>query len=83
MDWVRDYIVFHKGKEYKNCVSIESAETMYSDNNYEGACYINEYEEKLLVKILYINEKGKLCYIEGDAEEFIFIKKPEVIICND
>ena len=61
MDRVRDYIVFYKGKEYKNCVSIESAETMYSDNNYEGARYINEYEEKLLVKILYINEKGKLC----------------------
>lgn len=82
MDWIRNYTVFYKGEEYKNCVNIDD-EITYSDTKHEEACYIDEYEEKMLVKILYINEKEKLCYIEDDAEEFIFIKKPEVIICND
>ena len=24
MDWIRDYTVFYKGEEYKNCVNIDA-----------------------------------------------------------
>ena len=69
MNWIRDYNVHFDGKVYERCVECRTHTAMTRD--------LTEIE------VIYINEEGMLDVLTNVASKFKFVRKPQVIVCED
>lgn len=78
MNWLKDYNVKYKGKVYKNCVECRVNTVESWNTRHNGSTNVIEEME-----ILYIDGDGMLDVLTNSASEFKFVRKPQVIKCED
>lgn len=69
MNWLKDYNVKYKGKVYENCV--------------ECRTHTDTTRDLTIMEVIYINEEGEMDILTGTTDNFKFVRKPQVIKCED
>lgn len=69
MNWIKDYNVNYEGKVYENCI--------------ECRTYTDMTRNLTEMEVIYINEEGMLDVLTDVASKFKFVRKPQVIKCED
>lgn len=78
MNWIRDYNVIYNGKMYENCVEcrVHTGQCTGLRGN-KSTHYIR------MIEVIYVDEEGYLDVIANRENRFKFVRKPEVIVCED